>query len=728
MAWNIKYRTEFKAESNKLYYLDILEEDWAGGATIIQSGSEPITIESGYGDLNETIVGSGATIELMSTTSLQLTNLYTDAMFKYKVELKTSTYTQWTGWLNSDTYEEVYSEDNNYLVTFTANDGLAMLNELDYVDSNGDNYESIESAFDIIQRLLGKVSAFPVFHIGNSMTLLDDGDNALTPSTNETFLHVLQLNNDNYYDEYDKPLTCREVLDSILKSLGLLMRTNCMLYNQTSDSLIGYTIYDNNILLTGSDEIFYSYYTDTGVYKSFWTLGDSYFRYDLENDREYTGTGSTLKFKEVINNQQITFSPYNIVDVLKADLEEEDFCGYGAGCANYTGETLHNTCTEENKWSEWHYATNPDFETISTDAKITQEVYGIANDTVIVEPGKDYYVRTNTTAGSASNIRFKTIVDTKNLWGYHNTANSDFSSWALLINFKVMVQQKVCWGDASNALPPYYIGVKVDVGTSTVTKDAIISAGYYGNHYWQPSPAEKLLEADKYFSPSTNAADEEPNQDGMLVKLSAEDLSQVFVNGQVTISITEDSDVIVGGYGLFRFKDFTATLVQDTSNSAEEQSYYDTFTDDSVLESVVNTNARNDGSDITLIHGTHTNPRCLERGVMMYEDSVVSQAYHYLWKIDKGLLDDGSQPLYFSAEEWILNKILSNYKQPMIELSDIKIKALGLNSNVTARFTDINHFPDKIMMPTSYSYNVYEDSINFTLTEIESDNMDVIIN
>jgi hypothetical protein len=718
MAYTTKYFTAFKNESGKGYQLLIQEDNWSGAVTELESGVAPISIVSSSSGLLDTVVGSGVEIELISKTSLQLVGLYSIDPFQYKVVLVTSDgFKQWQGWLNTETYEENYSEYSNYVVSFTANDGIALLDRYDYIDDNEEPYEGIESAFAILQRCFSKVSAFDKFHIGHTMTILDNDNNAITPGTYETFLHYIYLNNANYYDETGKAISMRTLVESILKPLGLILRTNSSLYGNYSDTQIGYTIFDNNVVLSTQNEYFTGYNTSDGSYAQLWQLYGAYFRYDLGTTIDYKGTGSTLSYTDVINRQEVTFSPYNIIDILKAEFKEEDFCGYG--CPNYTGETQYSTsCANDQQWSEWHYDTHPDFTMISSDSKLTEEVYGIAGVSTVVSPGRDYYIRTDAATGANTDIKFSTNVDTPALWGHWNELNSDFNSWALLVNFDVALSTKHCWDSDNLNISNYYITIKIEIGTaSTLAYAKIVSDRDTNGTY-------KYLNTNTYYSPSVVLDDYTAKGDGVLAPLDMFGLNTLINNGKVKISITAENTA--GSSAHFRFKNFTVKLVQDTSISASKQSYYDIYDSDKVYESNINLKARDEGDNIFLIHGTHTNARSLERGVLMYEDPNHADSYRYLWKFDKGLKNDANIPLYFNAEEWLINKILSNYKENRVKLSNIIVKASSMSSNALSRFTDNANLLNKTMMINSYSYDIYADTVTLELMEINKDSMDII--
>jgi hypothetical protein len=115
--------------------------------------------------------------------------------------------------LDSELYSEPFAEKDNYTVNLTGTDGLALLERLNYVDSNGDHYEGIVSQWTVISNILGKLGLFwNAIYVNISTT-----SPSITIGATETIFHQKFQRNDNWYNEDGNPETCRKVLEEIRK-------------------------------------------------------------------------------------------------------------------------------------------------------------------------------------------------------------------------------------------------------------------------------------------------------------------------------------------------------------------------------------------------------------------------------------------------------------------------------------------------------------------------------
>ncbi len=171
-------------------------------------------------------------------------------MFQYQVKLIeivqiTPIYTQelvrWLGYLNSEMYEEPFNEYDNYLVNFTGNDGLALLDRLNYVTSDGSRIDTIGSNWTTMFNVFYKIGLpYTKLYVGLSTTIPNT-----TIGLEETIFHHIYTNPDNWYNEDGEAESVRTVLESILQPLGAFIFTY--------DGSVYIT--DNNYLMSGSDSM-----------------------------------------------------------------------------------------------------------------------------------------------------------------------------------------------------------------------------------------------------------------------------------------------------------------------------------------------------------------------------------------------------------------------------------------------------------------------------------------
>ena len=214
---NIAYYYEFRGLDNILNRVEILTGNDVNGKEVIGTGT-PFVLE--YTDVKklEPIQGAGATIGIVSHEIFEFVSLHTDDMQEYMVKMYRDGKLYWMGWLDPELYEEQLSDYPPYPVEFTAAD-FNILERLKYKDENDSNYTDIVSLTEHLKRCLAKLGLpFDRICIGCSTTA-----EGIELSENETVLDKLYVMSANFYDEDDEPMSCREVVESILRPFGMMM-------------------------------------------------------------------------------------------------------------------------------------------------------------------------------------------------------------------------------------------------------------------------------------------------------------------------------------------------------------------------------------------------------------------------------------------------------------------------------------------------------------------------
>ena len=222
MAYGRKFTISYKRLSNSTTTIDILERDYSGSVTELTPAADPLKINF-IGDAEkifDSSIGSGATICVYAPT-LTLTSLYTEDPLKYMVKIYNGTYSggtlAWQGYLNTGIYTEDYSTSSalGTAITLMANDGMAVLDVIPYLNTDGSNYEGVTTIATVLKRILDKLGLTftDVIYNGN-ISLLPNG-----LATN-VFLYT-SVYNGNYIDEGGKEMKCREVLNAITSVLGV---------------------------------------------------------------------------------------------------------------------------------------------------------------------------------------------------------------------------------------------------------------------------------------------------------------------------------------------------------------------------------------------------------------------------------------------------------------------------------------------------------------------------
>jgi len=721
MAWNIKYRSSFMSESGILYDIEILEENYTDPVVELNAGVSPFTITSPESSLYNNVTGTGATITFISAEPLQLVDLYAEERHKYLVRLTydSGNKTQWSGWVDTETYEEVYSEFKNYNITITANDGIALLDAYDYLDVAGEKYTGMNTIHEVISRILLKTKLDVngnLFHYLYDIHIEEKNGSLKPQSTNNTLLHQIVVNNANYYDELDKPLTCRTVLEEVLKPLGLYLRTNLFLDGQ-SNTIVGYTIFDNNAIAGTKTLTGYSY-TLNGMYDSGFPYITTEYTHDIENELEYKGTGSSMTIGNQVNNQRIVYSPYAIADVLGAKLVRDDFCEYQE-CANHIQTIPHDeaACPADQKWSELYYDTNPNFEVVPGLANITAIAQGIqGNATYPLSENSDYFMRTILSNSGSGDVVFSTTVDTERIWGHHYKVDNDFYNWALLVDWEMYMRKGPCYenADHTNQFNVYH-KFRIEIGGTGYDIDA--------NYFWKtddPVTLNKWVHPRSSNESILNSVHEEAT-DGVLVKLNPDQMNNV-LNGEVKISMYRYTNISSPETIEHRFKNFSVKLVRDLADQSLYVDYEKFDSTDIVIESEINENVRNEGEDINTIHGTRAVNGGLEKGVLMY-NGLNGNGYFQLNNLDKNLVNGTGDPIRSTCEQWLINKVMSNYNRPVITLSNMKLKASDIKNSCLSVLTDTNQFTMSKFMMNGLEYDVYSDLVTVAMSEVSKDDI-----
>lgn len=298
---NIKYFYEFKGQDNILNRVEILTNKTAVAQEITVSYT-PFLLE--YSEVKKLtpIQGSGATLNLISKTIFQFENLHTDNMQEYLVKFYRGGLLYWMGWLDPELYEENLALYPPYPVEFTAAD-FNVLERLKFTDSFDKNYTDIAPFITQLKRCFDKLSLpFNKLYIG--CTTVAEG---VSLSSNETLFHKLYIQSTNFYDEDNKPMSCKEVIESILQPFGLIMvQRDASVY-----------IYDYNTIVLNLKMKVYDFNTLTYLSEESvsFILGDM-------AEIGFRSSNSPYGFEDLINNVSITSSLYGDINLIDKSVKE----------------------------------------------------------------------------------------------------------------------------------------------------------------------------------------------------------------------------------------------------------------------------------------------------------------------------------------------------------------------------------------------------------------------
>ena len=214
MAWDVKYRLEFKDFFGVTWKVDISDETAATTITELSGKSNPLIfnfLSNGDGVTDYPVKGSTVDIQVYSNTNFQHIDFYSFGNLTWKVQIYYGSTLFWQGFINSDGYEEPYDQPP-YYVTLQASDGLGQLKNIQYKD--GDDYYNgrmLES--QIIIDILTKIG-FTGFT--EYVNLYEDG---MANDVTDSVFDQCKIDMDVFKDMY-----CYEVLEAILKKYNACIR------------------------------------------------------------------------------------------------------------------------------------------------------------------------------------------------------------------------------------------------------------------------------------------------------------------------------------------------------------------------------------------------------------------------------------------------------------------------------------------------------------------------
>lgn len=277
---DIRYYHEFKGQDNILNRFEILTGSLVQ-AVEVKARADAFSIEYPEVRKLDPVRGSQATMSLISESVFQFVDLHTDDMRGYLVKFYRSGSLYWVGWLDSELYGEELSAVPPYGVTFKASD-FNIMERLRYLDASENKYGDIVPLFSHIRRCLDRLGLpFQKLYIG--CTTRAEG---ITWLSTETVLHRLYMMSGNFYDEDGEPMSCREVIEEVLKPFGLMMvQKDANLY-----------IYDYNTVRNGLPLKRFDYAT-------FAFEADETINFSLGNlhDIGFASTDSSYGFEELLS-------------------------------------------------------------------------------------------------------------------------------------------------------------------------------------------------------------------------------------------------------------------------------------------------------------------------------------------------------------------------------------------------------------------------------------------
>ena len=274
MAMQVIYTGEFRSVDGVLYRVDILSSNtsFASSQEVKFAYDTPVEIEWNEVDKLEPVQGSCLTLTLQSLKDRQFINLYSIEVGTMRADVYRNGKLYWSGQLDTELYEEPYSEKTDYDVTFSFSDFAV----LDRVKWSKTGVCTIQDVIDTCIAAMG-------IKYNGVQKFISTKTSQYGSAINFSSLYVL---NDNFYDEDGEAMTMREVLDEVLRPFALRMvQKGGYLY-----------IFDMNAV-----------YSDMDTEEVWWKGDDAYLGVDV-----------------VYNNVKVTFSPYADAKLVNTELEHDN--------------------------------------------------------------------------------------------------------------------------------------------------------------------------------------------------------------------------------------------------------------------------------------------------------------------------------------------------------------------------------------------------------------------
>lgn len=215
------YKGQMVSSEGVLWEVRILQELDKRPASVGElefPASEPLTIEWGENSKEDVVIGSIATLKLISPGDRTYEGMYSITPGAIRMDVHREGQLYWSGTLDPEFYEEPYTAMDGYEVELTFSD-FGILDRLKY-DQTG--RKSCRSLLDYALQRSG-ISYSKVDESGMTTTIHYDYPEIQPGMDAGSGLGMFDVRSDNFYDEDGEPSTLREMLEGILRPLALRM-------------------------------------------------------------------------------------------------------------------------------------------------------------------------------------------------------------------------------------------------------------------------------------------------------------------------------------------------------------------------------------------------------------------------------------------------------------------------------------------------------------------------
>jgi len=648
----------------------------------VTAGDPPFVVELPEVDNKfQSVRGTGCVIRLLSDTNFKFFDgLYTENLQEFKVFHYIDGVLNWCGYLNSEMFAEPYDQETNYIVEFSGNDGLNLAERLFFNESDASKYTGLKTEWELLQIVLGKID-LPYSDIRISLSTTFTGYSA---AAQNTILHETYLESSNFYDEDDKPMNLKEVIESILKPYAAFI--------EVSDGSL--YISDVNAMAAGGNVSYKRYNASTYAYID--TVVE-----DNEIDVSeigYLGTGQQIEQSGGTNRQVVRYSPYPNKDITEELLVTPSEFGTVPPTFSTKDGYVYKTLDDH----FFYNATSPsDFEE-SADSESSPDRYvylrHIYTGLLQIRAGQYPYVSLQ-----SSELR-------------DEQPGERLGSRRYLDGVSIIISGKALAKTKANPYDDTYTQADIDRGADKLTRVGI----QFG-----------LLIGNKSYSSAGSAFVDGANYNNYLI---VEDGGNIISNKWVDFSFkanvnySDDTILINGILDLVFFQGLKAQItggnfidlpatdvlqevwVRNLKIAVANNDGSEVSDQDLEYTGILNKNIQKDGEDVEITTGTAS--VFADRGKKVYNDGS-----NY-----KTIKEWTRASQTYKIEELLLNSLSSNFKQGFYTLSNMNLKNSFAPINViTDSYTGSRKFMQK-----SFTRDYYNYVCSCELVEITEDELTIV--
>lgn len=274
MAMTVKYYGTFRSVQGILYRVEILTNDTSTiQQEVLFPYDTPVEIEWHKTDLLEPVQGSCLTLSLSSETDRQFLDLFSIETGTIRIDVYRNGTLYWSGMLDPELYEEPYSYNKDYDVSFTFSD-FAILDRKKW---NQRGIISLQAIIDICLAATG----INYMEVRKFISTKPSAGYSAPINLSGYYIQC-----DNFYDEEGEAMTLRKVLEGILKPFAMrVIQKGGRIY-----------LYDLNAAYSAMPRQQVQWYSADAM----------------------------LDTSPVYNNVRVTFSPYANTSLINGSLNHDD--------------------------------------------------------------------------------------------------------------------------------------------------------------------------------------------------------------------------------------------------------------------------------------------------------------------------------------------------------------------------------------------------------------------